>query len=174
MVAGPAPGAPAGGPGPGRRRRRRPGRLAGFPHRAALAAVEAELDAARSALDPIFVDDRENRRYTLVSDALEMFRGTRQALRDRVGAQHPTNAWMKVYEAATAGALLPPDGAPVLTLYDGASLPSAFVLALSHLAAERGQRLEWSASSLAPTAAEVATGAFGDHYGCGRPTAGGS
>lgn len=135
------------------------------------AEVERVLAAAKARLDPHAGDPA-------LGEALrgvDLLAGLRRTIRLRFRGQAVTNAWLKMYELASALGLVPRaqvaegEGA-LLRVFCNAELPGAFVCALNHLVCTRhpGTRLEWVASSLYPGEEEEGGGAgdvLGDAYG---------
>lgn len=121
---------------------------------AELGRIKARLNAAKTALDPIYA--RDQHQYSAISDRIEPYKPLRGVLKTR-GLNNVTNAWLKMYEMYRyyeVGA----GGAP-LVHFDNAALPGAFIEAVN--AASYPTPYEWWASSLVSTD----TGILDDMYG---------
>lgn len=116
-------------------------------------ALEADLNQAKALFDAEDWTEKEQRAF----GQGDGFRSYKIALARVINGQNVSNAWLKCAEIMLDLNLLPPSK---IWLFDNASFPGSFILAVHHLAMTQKKKLSWFASSLL----DDEEGILGDDY----------
>lgn len=108
--------------------------------------IKEDLNRQKSKIDEYYQNDERN--YSMVTSNFDPFRNFRWEIARKYNISNPSNAWLKCYEIISHFNLIP--DVENLTLFDNASFPGSFVLAIHHYVKTMrpNTNLKWFASSL--------------------------
>lgn len=95
--------------------------------------TKEKLNKYKSMFDKYDVNDNTKKRFETIRNALDHFREFKRILRDKYGAQHPSNAFLKMYEILDTYKIFENyniDGK--LTTFHNAEFPGSFIMACKH------------------------------------------
>jgi len=103
------------------------------------------LNKYKSMFDKYDVNDNMKKRFDTIRNALDHFRQFKKVLRDDYGAEHPSNAFLKMYEMLDTYKIFENYAqSNKLTTFHNAEFPGSFILACKHyILSHFSKKLEW-------------------------------
>ena len=128
-----------------------------------LVAMNYSLNNCKNQLDKPYENDKKNFEYA--TSRMEQSYIIKEKLRKELKIQFPTNALAKCIEISNKFDLISFAQNRKLRMFDNASAPGSFILAMNYLTKQKGIEFDWMASTYLSSADNTA---LGDRYGIMR------